>query len=504
MSLRDTEPHRSSDRFVIDQVVKGESMSHRVPRSLTYSMACVLGLLVATGTLTSAEPLLSVSIPGIPHVKQKPDFCGEACAEMWLRKAGATVDQDYVFDQSGLDPVLGRGCFTKELATALRKMGFRIGTVFTSIKVSEAEAGLDQAFAQLHADLKKGIPSIVCTHFDDQPMTTEHFRLVIGYDHQSDEVLYHDPALDDGADQRMARSMFLKLWPLKYAPDKWTLVRLRLDASRLPTATAADKNEFTPADYAQHILGLRERLPHAGFAIVIQEPFVVIGDEKPAIVKQRSEQTVKWAVERLKRQYFSQDPTEIIDIWLFRDAPSYEEYTEKLTNDKPGTPFGFYSPADQALFMNISTGGGTLVHEIVHPFIASNFPDCPSWFNEGLASLYEQSADRGGQIVGLTNWRLAGLQQAINEESVPSFQELCGTTTNEFYNRDRGTNYSQARYLCYHLQERRLLAKYYHAFRQNAVEDPTGYETLKTILGEPDMAEFQKRWGAETLKLEFQ
>ena len=34
--------------------------------------------------------------------------------------------------------------------------------------------------------------------------------------------------------------------------------------------------------------------------------------------------------------------------------------------------------------MNISTGGGTLVHEIVHPFIEANFPACPPWLNEGL------------------------------------------------------------------------------------------------------------------------
>ena len=49
--------------------------------------------------------------------------------------------------------------------------------------------------------------------------------------------------------------------------------------------------------------------------------------------------------------------------------------------------------------MNISTGGGTLVHEIVHPFIQSNFPNCPSWFNEGLGSLYEQCRERNGKIV---------------------------------------------------------------------------------------------------------
>ena len=479
-------------------------MCFPILRFLCLVTALMAGHLIAGRSLTAAaDSLPSVSITGIPHVKQKPDFCGEACAEMWLKKRKATVDQDYVFDQSGLDPLLARGCYTKELATALRKMGFQVGPVFTTVPVAQAEAGLNKAFAQLHADLVKGIPSIVCTHFDDQPGTTEHFRLVIGYDQQTDEILYHDPALDAGADLRMARSMLLKLWPLKYAPDKWTLVRLRLDSSKLPVATAAAQGEFTQADYAQHIMQLKERLPHAGFAIVIQEPFVVIGDEKPKVVKQRSEQTVKWAVDKLKREYFSKDPTEIIDIWLFRDAPSYEEYTEKLTKDKPGTPFGFYSPTDKALFMNISTGGGTLVHEIVHPFIASNFPDCPSWFNEGLASLYEQSAERGGKIVGLTNWRLAGLQEAIGEESVPSFQTLCSTTTNEFYNRDTGTNYSQARYLCYSLQERALLTKYYKAFHKNVDTDPTGYETLKTVLGEDDMADFQKRWEAEVLKLEF-
>ena len=62
---------------------------------------------------------------------------------------------------------------------------------------------------------------------------------------------------------------------------------------------------------------------------------------------------------------------------------------------------------------------------------------------------------------------------------------------------------TQARYLCYHLQEHGLLTKYYHAFRKNAATDPTGYQTLKTVLGEEDMAQFQERWEAEVLKLEF-
>lgn len=35
---------------------------------------------------------------------------------------------------------------------------------------------------ELLVDLAAGIPSIVCTHFDEHPETTEHFRLGLGYD----------------------------------------------------------------------------------------------------------------------------------------------------------------------------------------------------------------------------------------------------------------------------------------------------------------------------------
>ena len=67
--------------------------------------------------------------------------------------------------------------------------------------------------------------------------------------------------------------------------------------------------------------------------------------------------------------------------------------------------------------MNIGTGGGTLVHEVVHPFIAASFPAAPAWFNEGLASLYEAVREKDGQFWGLPNWRLDGLKRAIRAGS---------------------------------------------------------------------------------------
>ncbi|MBN2474929.1 MAG: C39 family peptidase [Pirellulales bacterium] len=447
-----------------------------------------------------SERLADVLIRDVPHIRQKPDFCGEACAAMFLRKLGQRVDQDYVFDCAGLDPMLARGCHTRELAAALKTIGFRAGPVWYQIPAAAFDDALQAHWKALHADLAAGVPSIVCTHYDERPGASEHFRLVLGYDAASDQVIYHEPAEADGTYRRMERATLLKLWPLKYDAKQWTLIRLRLEPGQLRPGEAAET--FTAADYAQHLMQLGKRVPR-GFTVVIQHPFVVVGDESPAVVKRRAEGTVKWAVDRLKQAYFTKDPTAILDIWLFKDDTSYRKHCKSIFNHDPSTPFGYYSHAERSLIMNIATGGGTLVHEIVHPFVAANFPECPAWMNEGLGSLYEQSASREGRIVGLTNWRLAGLQEAIRRKQVPSFKTLCSTTDTGFYRMDKGTNYAQARYLCYYLQEHGLLETFYRRFHADHQKDPTGYETLRAVLDREDMAAFQKQWEAYVLELRF-
>ncbi len=441
----------------------------------------------------------SVVIRGVPHVAQKPDFCGEADVAMFLRWRGIDATQDQVFDVSGMDPARGMGDTTRELGTALRALGVRPGRVWYSVRAHDA-AGLAQRFDELYADLVRGVPSIVCTRFDERPHTTEHFRLVLGYDAERDQIVYSDPAVDNGAYLRMSRARFLSLWPLKYDEDRWTVIRLALEADKLRPPPRADG--FSAADYAQHVMRLRAHLPR-GFSVVVAPPFVVVGDGGDKAVAASAEHTVRWAVERLKRSYFSKDPSRILDIWLFKDARSYYGNAHALFGDTPDTPYGYYSSAHGALVMNISTGGGTLVHEIVHPFVEANFPDCPAWFNEGLGSLYEQSADRDGRIVGLTNWRLAGLQRALRGGAVPSFRTLTSTSDDQFYNHDPGTNYSQARYLLYYLQQRGLLERYFREFSAHHATDPTGYATLMRVLGNPDPTAFRKTWQRFVMGLRF-
>jgi hypothetical protein len=252
----------------------------------------------------------------------------------------------------------------------------------------------------------------------------------------------------------------------------------------------------------EHATQAKRRLPD-GFSMVVEPPFVVIGDGPPALLASHAESTVRWAVSKLKQDYFTRDPERVLDVWLFKDEASYNANTRAIFGDEPDTPYGYYSSSHGALIMNIATGGGTLVHEIVHPFIESNFPDCPAWFNEGLGSLYEQAAERDGHIIGRTNWRLAGLQRAIRRGGLMSFASLTATSNHAFYEDDRGTNYAQARYLLYYLQERGLLVRYYHEYFAARATDPTGYATLQRVLGESDMAAFQRRWEQWVLTLAF-
>jgi hypothetical protein len=288
-----------------------------------------------------------------------------------------------------------------------------------------------------------------------------------------------------------------------YACEAFSILLLATLAFGVFNAAAARAAAFSPADFQRHVKTLQKKLPSDQFTIVVTPPFVVIGDDPPEEVRRYAKETIAWTVKRLKEAYFTKDPGEILDIWLFKDEESYEKHAKALFRTKPTTPYGYYSHADRALVMNIATGGGTLVHEIVHPYMAANFPECPSWFNEGLASLYEQCEDENGQIHGNTNWRLAGLQKAIRNGRLPSFKTLCATTSDEFYEKDRGDNYAQARYLCYYLQEKGLLHEFYRQFHAHCEQDPTGYDTLKKVLGRDDMAKFQAEWAAYVLKLRF-
>src|SRR6478672_11582545 len=120
------------------------------------------------------------------------------------------------------------------------------------------------------------------------------------------------------------------------------------DAATRPAARAAPATPGS-ADYAAHVRGVQENLKknalEGAFTVLVEKPFVVIGDGDEAAVRRSAESTVKWAVTHLKRDFFEKDPPEILDVYLLQDKQSYDQYTRQLFNDTPTTPYGYYSPA---------------------------------------------------------------------------------------------------------------------------------------------------------------
>lgn len=239
----------------------------------------------------------------------------------------------------------------------------------------------------------------------------------------------------------------------------------------------------------------------AEFTVVIELPFVVVGNEAPAKVKERARDIVRRTAQLLLADFFTQAPDHLEEVWLFKDAPTYEQASRQRFKTEPDTPYGYYLSSRHALVMNIRPGYGTLTHELVHPFMHQAWPDAPAWLNEGLASLFEQPYERDAHLKGGVNWRLPGLKGALKRKQVPSFRALTQLDANGFYDDDTGSHYAAARYLCYWLQEKGLLVKFVKRAIADQAADPTGFDALIEVLGQ-DPDSLRPEWERFVLDLE--
>ena len=217
------------------------------------------------------------------------------------------------------------------------------------------------------------------------------------------------------------------------------------------------------------------------FEVVVHPPFAVAGDMPRRQVDEHARRSVLAPARAMWASYFNKKPDKVITVLLFKGDKSYRSWAKKLFDDDHLPHFGYYRPADRTLVMNISTGSGTLVHELTHALIAYDFPQVPTWFNEGLASLHEQCTVGQKQITGLTNWRLPGLQAAIKKGSLRPLREL--VTRRDFYGRQQGLNYAQARYFCMYMQRLSLLQKFYKHFRANHAGRDADVKAVEHIFG---------------------
>jgi hypothetical protein len=229
---------------------------------------------------------------------------------------------------------------------------------------------------------------------------------------------------------------------------------------------------------------LQGRLP-TDWNVLVREPFVLAGDCSSDALNQYHRDTIAPTSRALSIQYFDSAPPWPVVIILCSSDESYRECHRCLNERDRSEYAGIYSRSDHRIIANISTGDGTLAHELTHALAHADFPNMPEWLDEGLASLNEECefSEDGLRLVGLPNWRGSVLQSSLREDE---WQPIAEMASGAFAADDASVDYAQARYLCLFLQQRNLLEAFYRKCRAHAQTDRDGMRSLCELMGTDD------------------
>ena len=144
------------------------------------------------------------------------------------------------------------------------------------------------------------------------------------------------------------------------------------------------------ADRARRLEQGRKELGARAGTRIVSDTFVFVS--APGSGSESFGPSVNLAANALGAYYnnrFRTPPTEAISVYLFWTAASYEAYCKRAWAEPCLSKYGFFRPQERRIVMNAGLGLGTLTHELVHPIVASDFPNAPTWINEGIASLFK-------------------------------------------------------------------------------------------------------------------
>lgn len=234
-----------------------------------------------------------------------------------------------------------------------------------------------------------------------------------------------------------------------------------------------------------------------GNSVLIRPPYVIAGD-MPEDTLERLHRTVVLPTERaLNVAFFDVRPTEPITIVAFAKDPGFREFARRVDHRQPDSYYGYYLRSHRRLVVNVSTGAGTLAHELTHALAHFDFENMPEWFDEGLASVFEQSefSETNHRLTGTDNWRVHHLLRALHDKHLRSTGDLVQGKSVRANN--EAIDYAHARYVCLFLQDQQLLEPFYRKLRSRAESDLTGWQTLREIVDRENAQEFDAdfhRW----------
>jgi hypothetical protein len=214
---------------------------------------------------------------------------------------------------------------------------------------------------------------------------------------------------------------------------------------------------------------------------LVHTPFVLAGDVDSARLEAAHAEVIAPLQRALAAEYRHARPPRPIVVLLLQSPDHFARLAEEFAGHPVASTHGCYCPHLGLIVVNLSAGTSGLRHELVHALMAFDFPAAPTWFSEGMASLYEDCRLAGdGPAEPLISRRLTILQEAIRTGELESVRSLLHLS--EFGGPRQRLHYAHARFFCLHLHRRGLLAEFYRRFRDRAAADPSGVSTLSATL----------------------
>lgn len=229
----------------------------------------------------------------------------------------------------------------------------------------------------------------------------------------------------------------------------------------------------------------------------VHGPFLIIGNDQHAPADlERVGRTLERFLGFLVNEYGMVAPGHYLRVHLLRDTYQVSEFANRVHGlDVSRATVGYAFVEDAAVVGFVQKDAvGTILHELFHMLVRSNFGDIPQWLDEGVASLYEVSGRRGDRYYGQDNWRRKALDSVWRLR--PSLRELIRSewflyddprhvTAFETMNdggsyHDQGAGRRQAammavaRYFAMYLEQRGELTTVYRAVRDRGLVELEG------------------------------
>ncbi len=275
----------------------------------------------------------------------------------------------------------------------------------------------------------------------------------------------------------IGRSRLAEAATLPTVQPAFDLARLRDGANAgLGAAPTADTNDIDLL-CDERAQALSEHLT-ADDRLIVRAPFILAGDLSKAELDRCWREVIAPTQRALSLAYFDSDPSEPITLLLYANETAYRTAARRLDKRGSADYHGYYIRSDRRIVANLGTGEGTLAHELTHALSHFDFPHMAEWFDEGLASIYEEAefSEDHLHLTGVSNWRLNHLLNAMQNRRLQTLEAL--VTARDIRPDRQAVDYAHARYFCLYLQDRGLLPSVYRKLRANSASDPSGLRTL--------------------------